>query len=129
MKIKFQTQQTIPPYRGEIVDGKSETRQSDCMSIKDMLDKYYRQGALVKIYQGANELSDEEKQVYYNEVSDLDLQDMDIVDQKAFVDEQIARLQEVSKTKLADAKEVAKQSPETPADADVPENPDKPEIA
>lgn len=87
MTIKYHTIQNPPCLGGEISEEKSETRQSDNMDIKDTIARFFRDGGIIPVQQGAQDLTSEEKEALFDSVSEQELMDADLTEQSQFVKE------------------------------------------
>ena len=85
MTIKYYTHNNPPKLLGEVFDKKTLTRQSDFMDIKDTIARFYKSGLLTKPVYGP--LTDKEKEDMFDEITDSDIMDSDLVEQKDFVDQ------------------------------------------
>lgn len=98
MTIKYYTYQNPPPILAEPKSSlPDECRQSDYVSLENLFERFMVSGASVTNYLGAQSLSAEEKEELFEQVTEDELQDMDIVDQKEFVDNVFSSVKEVVK--------------------------------
>lgn len=96
MVIKYYTHQNPPPILAEPVSQlPDECRQSDYVSLEHLFERFMVSGASITNYLGAQSLSAEEKEQLFEQVTEDELQDMDIVEQKAFVDNVFNSVKEV----------------------------------
>lgn len=98
MEIKYYTIQDPPPVLAEVKSElPDECRQSDFVPLPSLLEKFLISGANYTKYRQAQALSAEEKENLFESNDVADLADMDLVDQKAFIDETMAKVSQQEK--------------------------------
>lgn len=121
MRIKYFTHNNAPLIQGETSELPSECRVSDNMDIKETIARFFRAGALnVPVYEP---ISAEEKEQMFDGLSEQELEDADLVEQKNFLDQvkdNLAQQDTVDSVKQegSETTESVKQQEEsTPADS------------
>ena len=116
--IKYYTHQNPPPVLAEPESQLSdECRQSDYIPLPTLLERFIASGARLQEYLGAQSLSAEEKEALFDQQDVEDLAEMDLVDQKAFID----RVQSSAKQQKEEVKK--------PTQPEKQVEPEKPETA
>lgn len=91
--IKYYTHQNPP---SALAEPKSklpdETRQSDFVPLPTLLERFIASGARYTEFMGAQALSADEKEALFEGMDVADLQDLDIAEQKAYVDEVLSQV-------------------------------------
>lgn len=85
MTIKYYTHNNPPLLGGEVFKKESLTRQSDFIDIKDTIARFSRAGLINK--PNYSPLTPDEKEELFDSLTDMELMDADLVEQKNFVDQ------------------------------------------
>lgn len=100
MVIKFHTIQdppsVMPEPKSELPD---MCRQSDNIELPTLIERFIASGAKYTEYMSAQALSAEEKEALFNGEDVSDLEEMDIVEQKDFIDNVVAMSSKVQEQK------------------------------
>lgn len=118
--VKYYTHQNPPVLPGEVSSNPSETRQSDTMDIQETIARFFRQGGVIPQQLDATSLTAEEKEAMFDAVSEDEIMDADLSEQKSFVDEVSGTL-----SKQANEKDIAEKK-ETPKTEEKKEATDSP---
>lgn len=125
MTVKYYTIQTPPPLLPEVESTLTDLcRQSDFVSLPDLIQRFLVSGAHYEEYACAQSLSAEEKEALFEQQDFEDLADSDLVEQKAFIDSvnksvlgQQKTVDTETKEKPTQSKETAPEQPETAENA------------
>lgn len=92
MTIKYYTHQNPPQIMGETFTEPSLTRESDYVSLENLFERFCLEGKQAQMFIGASQMSAEEKEQLLAETDVADLEEMDLVEQKAFADDVLNRV-------------------------------------